>query len=150
MKNIFCRLYNWILVKRFPFLRPQCGWRVDMEYQPKDYKYHYEETWLDGIPDTWRKNFGIALCKELRDEIKKSGLKDYKIRQVKEKFGELCWYDEGGNKATNNIINKYEQRSREICAICGQPATKTTQSWITYVCDKCYDKIEEKKRKYGL
>ncbi len=146
MKKLYYRLRNWILVKRFPFLQPQCGWTVDMRYWPRDYKYEYESTWLDGMPDAWRKDFGIRLCKELRDEITKSDLKEYKIRQVKEKFGELCWYDEGGNEATSEIIRKYIHRSRDICAFCGRPSTKVTRGWIMYVCDSCYDKIEEWRR----
>jgi len=139
------KLRNWILVKRFPFLRPQCGWTINMRYWPKGYTYKYEETWLDVIPDVWRKDFGISLCKELKDEIRRSHLSDYKITQVKEKFGGLRWYDEGGNEVTTKIIQKYEQRSRDICAICGQPATKVTHGWVRYVCDSCYDKLEKQR-----
>ena len=143
MQLPFIMLRNYILVKRFPFLKPSCGWHVCMEYWKKDYKYHYEETWLDGMPSGWRKSFGIQLCKELRKAINDNHLEDYAVHQVKEKWGELCWYDEGGNKNTHEIIEKYEILSREKCQICGRPAEYMTRSWIGYYCGRCAKKFKD-------
>lgn len=139
----FVAIRNYFLVQRFPFLRPSCGWSVDMEYWHKDYQYHYEETWLDCLPHGWRKNFAMDLCKDLQHEIEQSHLSDYKVHQVKEKWGELCWYDEGGNKYTRAIIEKYEKRSAEICIACGRPAEYMTRSWIGYYCGKCARKFKD-------
>lgn len=49
-------------------------------------------TELDAMPDGWRKVFGIQMCKEIKQELKKYNyLYKYRITQIKEKFG--C-YDE--------------------------------------------------------
>lgn len=49
-------------------------------------------TELDAMPDGWRKAFGIQMCKEIKQELKKYNyLYKYRITQIKEKFG--C-YDE--------------------------------------------------------
>lgn len=140
----FIWLRNYILVKNFPFLEPQCGWGIDMCYLPKGYKYNYEQTWLDCLSSSWRKKFGLAICKELKQAIKQYGLKDYKVCQVKEKFGTLEWYDEGGCDATINVINKYNKISMETCFNCGRPAEYVSTNWITYYCPRCAKRKEKK------
>lgn len=134
LKRIF---HNYFLVKRYPFLRPSCGWSVSMDYWPKGYKYRYEETWLDSIPEGWR-NLALQLCEELKQIIKEDGLKNYAVHQTKEKWGVLNWYDEGGNARTFALKEKYEELSREVCLHCGKtPTTYATTKWVTYICDDC-------------
>lgn len=132
---------NYFLVKKYPFLKPSCGWGVDMEYHRKDYKYHYEETWLDGMPNGWRKAFGKALCEDLKREINNSRLTDYKIHQIKEKWGLLTIYDEDGNHNTQEIIDKYEKLSATICQNCGKKAEYMTTRWLGYYCKDCINKM---------
>ena len=139
----FIRLRNFILVKRFPFLQPSCGWYTTMFYWPEGYKYRYEETWLDCLPRGWRKAFGIQLCKELKKAIDDNHLENYAVHQVKEKWGELCWYDEGGNKNTYEIVEKYEILSHEKCKICGRPTEYMTRDWIGYYCGRCARKFKD-------
>lgn len=138
----FIVIRNFFLVKRYSFLKPSLGYGCDMHYNPKGYKYHYEETWLDGLPKGWRKAFGLKICEELRKVIKDYNLKDYTIDQVKEKFGGLCWYDDGGNDETYKIIIKYEELSYKICQQCGKPAEYMTKHWIGYYCEKCARKFK--------
>ncbi len=145
----FIQLCNYFLVKRYPFLKPSCGWDTNMIYNSPSYKYRYQDTWIDCVPRGWRK-IVFSMCKELKRAIKElEHPEDYKIHQVKEKFGKLCWYTEGGNQNTRDIEQKYENLSTHICINCGKPATKTTAGWITYVCNDCYEKIEKRKKKYG-
>lgn len=144
---------NYFLVKKYPFLKPSCGWGVDMEYHRKGYRYHYEETWLDGMPRGWRKAFGRQLCEDLKKALANCcyNTNDYKVHQVKEKFGELCWYDEGGNNITRDVINKYEQLSTKTCQICGAEAEYVTAGWIGYYCGNCVKKFKNRKyRKLGI
>jgi hypothetical protein len=136
MENIFKILRNYILIKRFPFLHP-----------PEDYcgnalaKHDYRYTYLDDIPDGWRKAFGVKLCKELKAQLKKDGLLEkYQVEQVKEKYGTLCWYDSGGNEATEEIVMKYEDVSESVCALCGKPSSYITSGYVLYICKACYEK----------
>lgn len=116
------------LVERYPFL--QIGERT----------YETEElgTWLDDLHPGWKKAFGLQLCEELRDALIDADLlKSYKLLDVKEKYGELRWYDAGGNDETDRIIHKYETISYHTCVICGRTAEVQTTGWIEPYCKKC-------------
>lgn len=100
-------------------------------------------TELDALPEVWRQKFGIQICKEIKQALLKKGgyraLLRYRIAQIKEKWGYLHWYDVNGCDETFDIIDKYENISKQICFYCGNPATKQTKGWILNVCDKCYN-----------
>lgn len=96
-------------------------------------------TELDAMESGWRKTFGIQMCKEIRTALLSKGWKylfKYRIMQIKEKFGELRWYDEFSTKDVHDIINKYEDISRHTCIVCGKPATKISTGWICPYCDE--------------
>ena len=95
-------------------------------------------TELDALDKGWRKAFGIYICKDIKRALLADGgwkrLKMYRIDQIKEKFGELCWYDHGGNEETNRIIAKYTYISRYTCITCGKSADYVTRGWIEPYC----------------
>ena len=98
-------------------------------------------TELDAMPCGWRKAFGIQMCKDLRKQLWKEGnLFKYRITQIKEKWGILCWYNESASKEVYEIIKKYEKLSRNICIVCGKSATKISDGWISPYCDKHFPK----------
>ena len=97
-------------------------------------------TELDAMEPGWRKTFGIQMCKEIKQELKKHNfLYKYRIFQIKEKYGELRWYDAGIPKDSKifDIIVKYTEISYKTCGVCGKPATKITKGWIYPYCDDC-------------
>ena len=95
-------------------------------------------TELDALDTGWRKAFGMYICKDLKRALLADGgwkrLKMYRIDQIKEKFGELCWYDHGGNEETDNIIAKYTYISRHTCITCGKSADYVTKGWVEPYC----------------
>lgn len=96
-------------------------------------------TELDAMPKGWRKCFGIQMYKEIKASLKGHNyLKEYRITQIKEKFGGLRWYDAGAPEEVNKIIQKYEYISEKTCIVCGRPATKISRGWISPYCDDCY------------
>jgi len=98
-------------------------------------------TELDAMEPGWRKAFGIQMCKELKVQLKKDKyLYKYRIAQIKEKFGSLCWYDEGASKEVRDITMKYEDMSWHTCIVCGKPATKISSGWICPYCDEHFPK----------
>lgn len=142
---------NKRLVEQYPFLRLR-------NYHDKlDESYEY--TWLDSMPDGWRKAFGEQMCEELREELLKfpyeendTWLNHYRVVQIKEKYGELRWYDNGypsGSKVYE-IINKYSLLSQKICIDCGKPAEYMSTGWISPFCKECAEKaVSEMKQFYG-
>lgn len=128
---------NKILCEKYPFLIPgKCVLGSDIEW---DCTY----TELDAMPDGWRKAFGEQLCDELKTELEQAGvLNDYRILQIKEKYGELRWYDHGNTEDGRQILRKYAELSSRTCIGCGKPATRITTGYILPVCDDCCPHIQ--------
>lgn len=99
---------------------------------------------LDALEPGWRKVFGIQICKEIRHALyQNGGLKaifNYRIMQIKEKFGFLHWYDVHSYQDVYAIISKYEDLSTKICICCGKPAEYMSRGWISYYCADCINK----------
>ena len=142
---------NKKLIKKYPFLS---YWKSkydeghpgkDAAYDEKlDFKFHrYDSTFLDDMPEAWKKAFGIKMCDEIKAElVKYNFLNDYTVVQVKEKYGTLRWYDGGTPKDSkiDDIISKYEDYSMSICIKCGKPSGYMTDGWISYQCADCLKK----------
>lgn len=119
------------LLERYPFLR------VDPEYNYIDTPEElYSEEGLY-IPKGWRDLF-LKCCEELRDElIKINKLDEFKINQLKEKYGSMRIYTNISDPTINDIINRYEIISQFTCCKCGKIATVETTGWICPYCDEC-------------
>ena len=127
---------NKELCEKYPFLIPRNRWTDAI---PEDYNFEYTE--LDSLEDGWRTAFGEQLCEELKEAlIKTNCLDDYRITQIKEKWGFLHWYS-NTNDEIRKVISKYEKISKYTCGHCGKPATKVGTGWIYPYCDECADKL---------
>lgn len=128
-------------------------------------------TELGAMPVGWRKAFGMQICKDIRHALiytvidkenitwKTPGkrikayitgfkyLFNYRITQIKEKFGGLRWYDERSTEAVHNIIDKYESISYNTCIHCGKPAEYMTTGWISPYCADCLSEDEKQTAK---
>ena len=65
------------------------------------------------------------------------------ITQIKEKFGGLCFYFNGGDDTIWGMVSLAESLSYRTCEICG--STKDvgmTQGWLRAVCKSCYETDE--------
>ena len=68
------------------------------------------------------------------------------VMQIKEKFGGLRFYYEGGDDVIGGMVRMAESWADKTCEICGVPATKKTTGWIKNVCDEHFDTIETRKK----
>lgn len=127
--------HNEYLCMEYPFLIPRNP--VDDEIR-EDYDFTY--ILIDGAPDGWR-TLILNLCEEIARELDKfeGAIDEYRVLQVKEKFGMLCWYDYGApeNSKVEEIKQKYTEMSKRICVRCGRPAEVVTTSWIQPYCNRC-------------
>ena len=135
------QLRNKKLYKRYPFLAIR-NWRTD---EPIGYEF----TYLDDMPDGWRKAFGKDMCEEIRRVlIKANYLNKYRVVQVKEKYGSLRWYDGCAPSSIfhelQDVINKYEEISERTCIRCGRPATRISLGWISPWCDECAERLSDR------
>lgn len=70
-----------------------------------------------------------------------------KIHQVKEKFGTLRLYCEGGGKdVIAAIINEAVDESARTCEDCGALGHSRPSGWIVTLCDPCW-KLQQERRK---
>ena len=94
----------------------------------------------DGIAvgDGW---FAILdrLCEDVQTRVDQSGCEQFEAVQVKEKFGELRVYSDGGDSVTDALVSKAECDSCGVCERCGSTEGVTTKGpgWIVTWCDKC-------------
>lgn len=126
---------NKKLLKQYPWLQPRN--RFTDELIPNDDNH----TELDEMPEGWRIAFADEMCKEIHEVLLKTNSVDsYRVLQVKEKYGKLCWYHTFAPDELEPIINKYEEISKKTCIVCGRPATKIHKNWIGPLCDECVKK----------
>ena len=78
-----------------------------------------------------------------RGEIMAEGLREVKqpceqvvAAQVKEKFGTLRFYVDGGDEATRGMIQMAEAMTAVTCEECGAPGTTGGRGWIRTLCPK--------------
>lgn len=70
---------NKELIKKYPWLQIRNVWTNE--------KLDDEFTWLDDLPEGWRKAFGLQMVEELDQILRKANYQDkYKIIQIKEKW----------------------------------------------------------------
>lgn len=79
----------------------------------------------------------IPLVVNLHKQIL-SVLPNYKIHQVKEKFGTLRYYINEHTDLVWNFIHEAEQQSAVTCSICSSPG-KLIKKFVAYttLCDQC-------------
>lgn len=62
-------------------------------------------------------------------------IKNCKAAQVKEKFGSLRFYLDGGSDEMYSLIQLAEELSEFICEECGEPGSPRKGGWIKTLCD---------------
>lgn len=56
--------------------------------------------------------------------------------QIKEKYGELCFYtNHYGNDEMLKLVDETERKSSAVCEVCGKPGKLYTDGWWYTACD---------------
>ncbi len=96
--------------------------------------------------DGWYKILD-SLCAQIQNYIDwnnrsaEAGYKDFEpieqvvATQVKEKFGGLRFYYEGGDKCISGMVRMAESWAAQTCEECGEPGTLRHGGWIRTLCD---------------
>ena len=124
---------NKEMIEEFPFLLPRNRWTGKVS---EDFDYSYNE--LFAMPDGWKRAFGYEMICEIKEVLEKHEfLYDYRITDIKEKYGGLRWYSMGAPEELHQVISKYEELSYNVCLICGKPVEYFTRGYIMYLCADC-------------
>ena len=89
-------------------------------------------------------NGWFELIKELIEDLISLGW-DKQTCQVKEKFGGLRFYINGGSDEIFNKITEAERKSYEICEETGKPGElRKDLGWYRTLCDEEYEKFKNR------
>lgn len=140
--NEVCK-YNEQLIEKYPWLLPRNVWTDEIA---EDYDFSY--TLLDDMPTGWRVAFGEKMCAEIQAALEKmkdkNAVNQFRVVQIKEKFGQLRFYTNFYTKEIDEVIDKYTELSGTTCITCGEKATRISTGWISPFCDACADNIKGK------
>lgn len=127
------------LFNRFEFYRPDLPQTASLMC----FGFECGDGWFDLIWELSEKIEKLENTNESMDKKAKRlllGNNSINVVQVKEKFGGLRFYIDGGIKGCQKLVNEYESKSYTICEVCGKEGKVRTGKWIKTLCDECYKK----------
>lgn len=101
-----------------------------------------------GFPDNWLQTLDW-MCESIQEHIDNINIHNKHLppveqlvcKQVKDKFGELRFYFNGGDKECEGMVKMAETILWNTCELCGDHENlHTTTGWIRRVCDNCLNK----------
>ena len=92
--------------------------------------------------DKWKDDVGLGwlpLIEVLDRQLRRLD-PDYRIAQVKEKFGGLRYYYDGvSTEGMAHAIDEAEKEAYRTCEVCGAPGTNANVcNWTLTLCHQCY------------
>ena len=97
--------------------------------------YYVGEGWQPVI-------FALSSCIQSHlDWINRNGVEveQVKVTQIKEKFGGLRFYYDGGDDYVGGLVQMAEAWADRTCEVCGKPGTIRDLSWVKTLCDEHYE-----------
>ncbi len=87
-------------------------------------------------PEGWRNQF-LELLSNI-DRHQKDNTVDSPIQlfQVKEKFGGIRIYYNGGDNTIHDMVNAATRKIDSTCEVCGNPGKLRGGSWLQTLCDE--------------
>jgi hypothetical protein len=71
------------------------------------------------------------------------------VQQVKEKFGGLRFYYDGGDDYIHGLVSMAELWAGLACETCGGIGKRRGSGWIKTLCDTHYEESERRKEEYA-
>lgn len=127
-------------VKDYPFLKARNIFTDEI----------VEHNYLSEVPNGWLNIFIDFLPKLKKCLIKNNFLEQYRIIQIKEKYGMLRLYDNADIKELNDLVSELQQLSEKTCIICGDKAEWRSFGWISPYCNECKEHLEKKMQNDGM
>jgi hypothetical protein len=89
-----------------------------------------------------------SLCQLIQQHCDHNECPQVVIEQVKEKFGGLRFYYQGGDEFIHGAVWLAESMSVQMCEECGAPGTRGGSGWVTTLCETHRTAREVDHRKY--
>ena len=78
-----------------------------------------------------------AACKEIAAHGERECYQPFKFSQIKEKYGTLRLYHDGGDSYCDGVVDMAEAMSAVTCEQCGAPGKPNDSGWISTLCEGC-------------
>jgi hypothetical protein len=90
-----------------------------------------------------------ALCSNIQHHInwknkEREVVPQVVVMQIKEKFGGLRFYYDGGDNTIDGMVQMAESWANQSCETCGAPGKKREGGWIRTLCD--HHEVERQQR----
>ena len=72
---------------------------------------------------------------------------DIYATQIKEKYGTLRIYTNGGTDEIFDLIDEVEDESEKMCEVCGEAGQVVGTGWLKCRCQKCLDEEDGRSRR---
>ena len=160
--KMFVGQYGGIAVGKgwFNILRVLCQsiqWHLDWSIKNNKWDLEYNQMiteHLAGDSAKLDKYCGTGTwAEERRAEILEQGLKEPRpivqqvvIEQVKEKFGSLRFYYQGGDEYISGLVSMAESMAGITCETCGDAGEGRNGGWIRTLCDKHEAEYQAKRK----
>ena len=116
------------LMEKYPFMEAKCVFTGQKSKFPVGCEF--DDGWFELID---------SMCQEIQEFYRKNreDMDDIIVLQAKEKYGKLNFYIGNYIKGVFDIVNKYQEKSRTVCELCGENgALRVKNSWFKTLCDK--------------
>lgn len=70
------------------------------------------------------------------------------VEQIKEKFGGLRFYFQGGDERIDGMVTMAEAWAARTCETCGDKGERRHGGWVRTLCDKHEQEYQDKMKKY--
>lgn len=78
-----------------------------------------------------------AACKKIADHERLAIARTFRFVQIKEKYGTLRLYHDGGDSYCDGVVDMAEAMSAVTCEQCGAPGKPNDGGWISTLCEGC-------------
>lgn len=97
----------------------------------------------------WKNNTRRALLKENpHNHPIPNAVPQVVVHQIKEKFGGLRFYYEGGDERIRGMVEMAEVWAYRTCETCSAPGRQRSGGWLRTLCDKHEAEYQEMRKKY--
>ena len=120
------------------------------EYFPKAYPKMFVGKYGGIAVGAGWANILVQLCQNIQHHLdwkNRDGevITQVTIQQVKEKFGSLRFYYQGGDEYIHGLVSMAESMTGITCEECGNPGETRHGGWIRVLCNTCEADREERK-----
>jgi hypothetical protein len=111
----------------------------------------YPKIFPDGADDIYCGDgwFDIVrmMCRNIQSHLDwKPEVTQVTVTQIKEKFGTLRFYYDGGDEHISGIASMGEAMSEITCEVCGAKGELRQGTWLKVLCDEHHEQREARKK----